>query len=170
MQRIETASVDPPPGAADPVAIKIVAMKFRTNSAVDFGHDFHFITLQSERGGPASTGTKNTLNFALRISSPDGQIVQSASHTSFLNPPEEWMLQHVPHWPHVRRIDGVNQLLNGEDRSQDFRYARLHEYFFESPRGSVHWFHPALPAPGALGLLAFGELAQRRWRTAYCVR
>lgn len=121
------------------VPIELVALQLMSVNQFDLGagNGFHFITLQSARGGPASLGmiTINGLGtepvggqphgtfdsffdvfFDIRFGSLNGPIVFSGVEriSSFGNP---W--GHFPE-PLTLQIPGVNTFLNGVNRQNDF--------------------------------------------------
>lgn len=117
------------------IPIELVALQLRSAVPVDLGAglDFHFLTLQSARGGPASTGT-NTINFGpegdphgtvdtllnvfldVRLGALNGPILLSDVLT-VTSSGVPW--GHFPPAGAVQ-IPGVNILLNGADRLADF--------------------------------------------------
>ena len=131
------------------VPVELLALSLQSVAPVDLGagSDIHYLTLQSDRGGPASTGMME-LEFAgggggefdsffdvffdIRIGSPGGSIVISNIVTVAISnvvwspfAPDDALL-----------IDGVNHRLNGENVDQDFwPMARLLQ---AGPGGAVH--------------------------------
>jgi hypothetical protein len=161
------------------VPIEIVALGLVSAAPVDFGAgtDFHYITLQSVRGGPASTG-EMTINFGpegaphgafdsffdvffdLRIGAADGPILMSDSLIlQALGAP--W--GHLPS-PGAVQIPGVNVLLNGRDRQNDF--FPIGPVVHQHPAGlGTHIVEPA-PEPATFTLVGLGLLAVIRQRRA----
>jgi hypothetical protein len=119
--------------ASDTVPIELVALHLQSVAPVDFGSGLgiHFLTLQSERGGPLSTGSM-TINavdalggtfdsffdvfYDIRLGALNGPIVLSdlARITSTGNP---W--DRTPP-PGAVTINGVNTNLNGTNNALDF--------------------------------------------------
>ena len=134
VERLSAAAV-PGPGFSDTIPIELVALHLQSAVPADFGFGVgtHFITLQSERGGPASAG-QMTINFGpegnphgtfdsffdvffdIRFGDLSGPIVgsQLLRLTSAGTP---WS-HDAP--PGAVLIDGVNHNLNGSDNLEDF--------------------------------------------------
>jgi len=170
-------------GSATPgspiVPIEMVALQLASVNQFNLGagNDFHFVTLQSIRGGPASTGTitinfgpegvphgtfdsELTVHFDIRVGSLNGPIV--FSNTLVLT------ASGVP-WSHFPPLDavlipGVNFLLNGQNQLNDF----FPEPFAEAkPDDAEHRVRQAtIPEPTTLSLLAIGiaGVAARVWK------
>ena len=151
------------------IALQVVALQFMSLDPINFGGgtNFLFITLQSVRGGPASTGMM-TINFGpegsphgtfdstldvffdIRVGSLDGMIVFSGMKTlTALNVP--W--SHLPPADAIL-IPDVNFLLNGQNQSNDFFPIGL--VMHSSPDQSMHTVLTATPEPTTLALLAAG--------------
>lgn len=134
VQRLGNATVGIPTVPGQLVALQLMSVNQFNLGA---GNGFHFVTLQSVRGGPASLGmiTINGLGtepapgqphgtfdsffdvfFDIRFGSLNGPIVFSSSDriSSFGNP---W--GHSPE-PGDLEIGGVNTFLNGINRNNDF--------------------------------------------------
>jgi hypothetical protein len=133
VRRLDTA--DAP---SETIPIELVALQLVSAVPVDFGAGlaFHYITLQSVRGGPASTGDM-TINFGpepptgashgtvdsffdvffdIRIGDLSGPIIFS-DNVPFTSTGVPW--SHFP--PDVAvQILGVNVVLSGKDRDADF--------------------------------------------------
>lgn len=130
VQRLATAN-----GPAQTIPIELVALQLKSVIPVDFGLGvgIYYITLQSDRGGPASPGSM-TINFGpeanphgtfdsffdvffdLRLGGLDGPIAFSGDLplTSTSTP-----------WTHLAPsgavlIDGVNHNLNNSNNGEDF--------------------------------------------------
>jgi hypothetical protein len=122
--------------ASPAISTELLALHLISAVPTDFGLgvDFHFLTLQSERGGPASPG-RMTINglaaegdphgtfdsffdvfFDIRKGSLSGPIVLSDLLT-LTSSGVPW--SHLPP-PGSLEIPGVNVLLNGTDRTEDF--------------------------------------------------
>jgi hypothetical protein len=131
-------------------------------------NNFLFITLQSDRGGPASLGLM-TINFGpegtphgtfdstlavffdVRVGSLDGEIVFSGNKTiSAFGVP--W--SHFPP-PGAVLIPGVNFMLNGQNQLNDF--FPLDMVMHTNPDGSMHTVTTGtIPEPTTFSLLAVG--------------
>jgi hypothetical protein len=152
------------------ISIQLVALQFMSVNQFDLGAgtNFHFITLQSDRGGPASMGLM-TINFGpegtphgtfdstlsvffdIRVGALDGPIVFSGSKTlSVIGAP--W--SHFPSPPGAILIPGVNFLLNGQNQLNDF--FAIGRVMHVNPDGSMHTVEAAVPEPATLSLLAAG--------------
>jgi MYXO-CTERM domain-containing protein len=152
----QAAAAAPGPGPAPAIPIELVALQLMSQNPVDLNPDpgvvdehLLFVTLQSERGGEASTGEMViTFNddhsgpgphgtftsffdvfFDIRIDSLNGPIITSGqlplqSCADEPPPTDECADRNVPwsHLPpdHARLITGVNFLLNGVNRQGDF--------------------------------------------------
>lgn len=145
----------------------LAALQLRSVSQVSFGGGplgYYYLTLQSVRGGPASTDTglmtfnadpnvggtfTDTLDvfFDVRFGSLTGPIVLS----------DACMLNNAgAAWTHdgssAPVIDGVNHLLNGTDTSQDFWPGYIAH---SDSLGNIH----IIPEPSGLVLFGLGVLA-----------
>ncbi len=148
------------------IPIQMVALQFMSVNPIN--GNFLFITLQSDRGGPASLGLM-TINFGpegtphgtfdstlsvffdVRVGSINGPIVFSGNKTltAFDIP---W--SHFPP-PGAFTIDGVNFMLNGQNQLNDF--FPLGEVLHMNPDGSMHTVTTAgVPEPATMSLLAVG--------------
>jgi len=172
----------PPPQTATPIPIEMVALHLMSVNPIGPGGSFLFITLQSERGGPASTGTM-TIRFDLEPSGPPPDQPDHGNWGSLINvafdvrqgflggpiidsgvlplttpgfPPalaEDWS-----HFPPLNslEIDGVNRFLAGQgNRTQDFWPIGIVE---ESELRAIHIVQTAraVSEPSTLVLLGFG--------------
>lgn len=117
------------------IPIELVALQLQSVMPVDLGAGLgiHYITLQSQRGGPASAG-RMTIQFGaegvphghfdsffdvffdVRLGALDGPIVASDS-LPLVSVPTPW--HHDPP-PNSMLIDGINRNLNGVDPATDF--------------------------------------------------
>lgn len=134
VQRLGNATVANPT-----VPIQLVALQLMSVNQFNLGagNGFHFVTLQSARGGPASVGAitinglgtepapgdpHGTFNsffdvfFDIRLGSVDGPIVFS-SMERIAQAGTPW--GHFPE-PGTLEIPGVNTFLNGVNRQNDF--------------------------------------------------
>jgi len=194
IQRLAAADSGGMPGAAPPIPIELVALQLKSTGPVDLGAglDFHFITLQSNRGagdpppGPPSPGNititfvdmsagtfVSTLDvfFDVRIGAIDGLIISSGMKTLTSTTGTAWDRQ--PQFRAVELTD-VNVFLKGNGtRAQDFWPDLIIE---DDGGGTVHQVTAArqpvvleIPTLGALGiagltlaLIAFGVWLLRR--------
>jgi hypothetical protein len=164
----------------DPVIpVEIVALQLQSVQPIDIGLglDFHYVTLQSARGGPASLGqmTINGLTqtegqphgafdsffdvfFDIRHGSLNGPIVFSSNDRIAAS----GLWGHVAP-PGAVKIPDVNYLLNGTDISQDFWPITP---IVEQGQLTIHMVTHALPEPGATVLFCMGvlSLAGFAWR------
>jgi hypothetical protein len=173
VQRKEQATIGDPT-----IEIEMVALQLMSVSPVDLdpgpGFDLHalFVTLQSERGGPASTGemTMDGLGdpephvgatfdsffdvfFDLRVDSLDGPIIDSdVLRLEAL----DVLWGHLPP-PGALEIPGMNAFLNGVNRDADFWPPGPFEETKaeDATRHRVQSARP-VPAPSALILLGAG--------------
>lgn len=156
--------------ASPTISLQIVALQFMSVNQFDLGggNDFHFITLQSDRGGPASTGLMtitfgpegsphgifdSTLDifFDIRVGSLNGPIVFSGMKTiTAIGFP--W--DHSPP-PGAVLVPGVNFSLNGQNQLNDFFPIGIVLHL--GPDDSGHAVETAtVPEPTTIGLLAVG--------------
>jgi len=169
VQRLAPAS-----GAAIPV--QLVDLQLMSTAPTNFGLGvgFYFMTLQSARGGPASTGSE-TINFGPEAppGSPHGTVdsffdvffdirLGSLSGPIALSETLRATSQGVPwnHFPPTGAlvIAGVNEFLNGTNSNADFFPIGPFQSVF--PTGAVHRMSvTTVPEPGSLSLLAIGVLA-----------
>ncbi len=178
VQRLGTASVLLPPGA-DTIPIELVALNLVSVNPIDLGAglNFYYVTLQSERGGPASPGQMTVhvadanggtfdsffdVFFDIRLGALNGPIVFS-DHLPLVSQGTPW--DRTPP-PEAVVIDGVNHLLNGTDQMGDFWPDIITEIH---PGGlAIHRAGPAvIPEPAAIAiwtLLSGLGLAVARWR------
>lgn len=166
VQRLDTANPVALPGS-DTVPIELVALQLVSVVPVDLGAGvgFHFVTLQSTRGGPASVGGM-TIDFAdanggtfdsffdvffdIRLNDLSGPIVQSSNLIL--------QAQDVP-WgrtppPGAVLIPGANVLLDGTSNAGDFfplgRFQEQHPI-------AIHVVETAdVPEPATLALVGLG--------------
>lgn len=170
------------PGTAPPVPIELVALQLMSAVPADFGlgGGIYYATLQSARGGPASTGTITVtfgpegdphgtfdsvidVFFDLRFGSLNGPIALSGN-TPVQAAGVPW--GHLPP-PAAAEVPGVNTFLNGTDRSADFFPAAFTE---QGPPGTAHALRPAsVPEPGSLAAVACGVLALAGYRRVRAV-
>jgi hypothetical protein len=134
VQRLAPA-VGPAPAT---IPIELVALQLMSVAPIDLGSgtDFHFVTLQSARGGPASSGSMTItfgpeappilphgtfdsffdVYFDIRIGALNGPIVLS-NNLTLQSSGTPW--NHEPP-PFAVVIDDVNRNLNNTDSSNDF--------------------------------------------------
>lgn len=167
IQRLDNATP-----ASPTVSLEILALQLRSVNQFNLGSgdEFLFVTLQSARGGPVSTGTLTftfgpegiphgtfdsllTVNFDIRAGSLDGPIV--FSNTLVL------MANDIP-WSHFAPdgavlIPGVNALLNGQNQLNNFFPVGTFEEVKIDEDGTKHEVRPAsVPEPATISLLAIG--------------
>jgi hypothetical protein len=171
VERLAQATVGSPSISTELVALHLMSAA-PTNFGLGVG--FYFITLQSERGGPASPG-RMTINglaaegtphgtfdsffdvfFDVRLGSTSGPIALS---DTLLLTQEGTPWGHIPP-PGALEIPGVNTFLNGTNRDADFwPIGSVPE---QHPTGALHTvvFTPnPTPGPAGLVLLGIGLLA-----------
>ncbi|MBX9789971.1 MAG: hypothetical protein K2Y37_13720 [Pirellulales bacterium] len=179
VQRLSPASVPSAPGTAPPIPIELVALHLQSVIPINLGSGLglHYVTLQSERGGPASSG-QMTIDFAssaggtfssffdvffdLRLGSLSGPIVFS-SDLFLQSGGVPW--DRTPDGTVV--IDDVNHKLNGTNQNNDFW--PLTPFTEQHPQGlGVHTVvPPSLPEPTSIviwSLLGGVLIAARWWR------
>ncbi|MGH9720597.1 MAG: PEP-CTERM sorting domain-containing protein [Bryobacteraceae bacterium] len=170
VQRLDQA--DAP---SEAISTVLEALHLVSTVPTDFGLGlgFYYITLQSERGGPASPG-RMTINFGaeappglphgtfdsffdvffdVRLGSLNGPIALS---NNLLLTSQGTLWNHFPP-PGAIEINGINVLLNGSNRDGDF--FPLGTVSETHPTGAQHTVTTSTPEPGSLALLAFGALA-----------
>ena len=159
----------PADAPSEAIPIELVALQLMTAVPFDFGAglDSYFITLQSARGGPASTGANTVVfgpegnphglvdtlllvAFDLRKGALNGPIVLSST-APFTVPFVPW--GHLPP-AGALEIPGVNTFLNGVDRSQDFWPAGTLTAC--DPQQSCQVLSVTVPEPMTLALLGGG--------------
>jgi len=179
VRRLGSAVVAVPPGNAV-VPVEMVALQLVSALPVDLGAglNLYYITLQSARGGPQTTGNLNIqfadnnggtfssffdVFFDLRVGALDGPIIFSGDLPLTQNG-DSWT--RVPP-PGTITIPGVNTLLNGTNTEKDFWPGVP---FTEShPNGTLHVVtNPTVPLPAAvwsatllLGLLGVARRVRR---------
>ncbi len=173
----------PGPGNSGTIPIELVALHLQSVVPVDFGGglDTYYITLQTERGGPASVG-QMTINFGPEAN-PHGTFssffdvffdVRKGSLSGPILLSDQLHLQSSGTlWSHnappgALLIEDVNDKLNGTDITQDFwpvgPITETH------PSGAMHVVGPTLvPEPSTYfagfllaGLAGGSMLLQRR--------
>jgi len=181
------------PGVAPPIRLEMVALQLMSTIPTNFGLGvgFYFVTLQSARGGPASTGSMtitfgpepagppppqplhgtfdSAINVAydIRLGSLTGPIALSnvAALTSTGVP---W--SHFPP-PLAVEIPGVNTFLNQTNRLADFFPVGPFSEQHPGPPATIHQVTTgSIPEPssvlltmaGIVSLLGFG-LVRRVW-------
>jgi hypothetical protein len=151
---------------SEAISIELVALHLRSGVPTNFGLGVgtYFVTLQSERGGPASVG-RMTINFGpegsphgtfdsffdvffdIRLGALDGPIALS-DHLVQTAQGVPW--NHLPP-PGAVEIPGVNTLLNGSDRLADFfPVGTFTEDFPGSPHVVTTATDGAVPEPSTL--------------------
>lgn len=156
VQRHAAASVGSMPATAAPISIELVALRLKSTIPVDMGLGLgiYYITLQSERGGPASLG-EMTIDFEHEpLPEPHGRFdsffdvffdirLGSASGPIAFSDGLRLSSSRVP-WSHEpvggTLIDGVNHLLDGSSILQDFWPTGFEEVH---PTGAMHAVQPS---------------------------
>jgi hypothetical protein len=182
IQRTQAVTVAAP-GDTGTTQLSVFALQLETAMPISFmGGPLgdYFVTLQSIRGGPASTGSMNItfastaggtftstldLNLDIRFGSLTGPIVDSLNNLALTNSGDSWGRTPTPG---ALLITGLNYLLNGTDTSNDFwpgvPLTETH------PGGGEHVVDPAgnlIPEPSALvsgSIAILIGLACARWR------
>jgi hypothetical protein len=133
VQRLQTATPPSVPGTAPTISLQMLALQMETVTPVDLGAGLnnYFVTLQSVRGGPATTGTMDitfansvggTFNsffdvfYDIRVGSLNGPIVNSADLT-LTGTANTWSRTSPPL---AVTINGANINLNGVNSNSDF--------------------------------------------------
>ncbi len=162
------------PGAAPITRAELVALQLMSADPVNFGLGLgtYFVTLQSTRGGPLSSGFVS-INFGsegvphgtfdsffdvffdLRFGSLTGPIALSGNALlTVVDVP--W--SHFPP-PNAVEIVGVNTFLNGSNRLTDFFPDPFTEQH-PGPPATIHSVSTAsVPAPSTLALASIGILS-----------
>jgi hypothetical protein len=161
-----------------PIPIELVALQLVSHDPINLGAglDFHYVTLQSARGGPLTTGN-NAINFGpegnphgtfssffdlffdVRLGSTSGPIVYS-DNLRLLTDLESWA--HDPP-PNALMILAANRFLDGSDQSEDFWLtAASVPLTLSNPSGTTILLAPAtitaVPEPSTLILLSTGAV------------
>ena len=161
--------------ASPSISVQMVALHLMSATPVDLGlgTGIYFMTLQSERGGPASTG-RMTINFGpepppggshgtfdsffdvffdIRLGALNGpvamsgQMLQTSTGTQWTHEPP----------PGTVLINGVNTQLNSTDVSNDFHILGNVQQI--TPTGPLHSIRETrVPEPDSLTLLWAGGL------------
>jgi hypothetical protein len=133
VQRLQTATAPSVPGTAPTINLQMLALQMETVTPVDLGAGLnnYFVTLQSVRGGPATTGMMDitfansaggTFNsffdvfYDIRVGALNGPIVNSSDLT-LTGTANTW--SRTPP-PSAVTINGVNIDLNGVNSNSDF--------------------------------------------------
>jgi hypothetical protein len=168
--RASTAIPGAVPGSAT-ISIQLLALQMETITPADFGlgTNFYFVTLQSARGGPASSGTE-TINFAstaggtfsssidvfydIRLGGLNGPIAISGD-AIFSETSDTW--GRTPP-AGATTITGINLDLNTFNNGGDF--FATPDVTAAAPGSSQFVFGPAgVPEPASLSLLGFAGIA-----------
>ena len=174
--------------------IEMLALQLMSVDAIGPGGSHLFITLQSARGGPATTG-QMVINFDpeppsledphgtfdsffdvffdLRIDSVNGTIIASDSGKLFTglddlpgvnDPADDVGWRHRD--PTALVIPGVNFRLNGIDESSDFHPIGVFSERKDDPPAEHVVRTTQVPAPSAFVLLGIGILGATGWQWA----
>jgi len=171
-------------GMTGTTTLSVFALQLETVTPVNFmgnGLADYYVTLESIRGGPASTGTMNItfnaatsgtftstldLNLDIRKGSLTGPIVDSLTNVMLTNSGTSWS-NVAP--AGATLINGVNNKLNGTDTTNDFWPTTITE---KHPGGGQHVVDPAMSTPepsswvlcitSGLMVSAYGRWARRR--------
>lgn len=166
VRRLQSAEIPELPGGSASVQTELAALHLVSVGPIDLGAGFrdYYITLQSERGGQASTGeTTITADdeqggtfesffdvfFDIRIEGLDGTIIGSGN--------KRLTARNVA-WgrtppPRAVTIEGVNHRLNGSDADADF-WAQG-PFSHQNDDGTTHTVTTAdVPEPGSGILLS----------------
>jgi len=170
VQRLQTATAPSLPGTAPTINLQMLALQMETVTPVDLGAGLnnYFVTLQSIRGGPATTGTMDitfansaggTFNsffdvfYDIRVGALNGPIVNSSDLT--LTGTANTWTRTPP--PSAVTINGVNIDLNGVNSNSDFwptpPVTESH------PGGGAHVVNDAVPEPSTFVLAVLGFLS-----------
>jgi PEP-CTERM motif len=169
----------PATGAAIPTRLLDLQLMSTAPTNFGLGVGFYFMTLQSARGGPDSTGAM-TIGFGPEAppGSPHGTFdsffdvffdirLGSLSGPIALSDTLRGTSAGVPwnHFPPIGALEiaGVNESLNGTNSNADsFPIGPFQNVF---PTGAVQRMSvTTVPEPGSLSLLAIGVLAGVAWR------
>jgi hypothetical protein len=162
-----TNIVGPDGGGSTNFTANLVAWQLRSVNELNWGAGpgYYYLTLQSARGGPASTdtgtmtfnsgGTNGTFTdtldvfFDLRFGSLTGTIVMS-NECALWNYGAAWTRDGS--YPPV--ITNVNYLLNGSDTTEDFWPGRITHYGEGADAGNIH----SVPEPSTMVLVCIGGI------------
>jgi hypothetical protein len=170
--------LDPASAPSTAIPIEMLALHLMSAVPADFGLGLgnYFITLQSERGGPATTG-RMTIDFGpepppggvhgtfdsffdvffdVRLGSLSGPIALSDMLT-LTSAGTPWT--HEPP-PGAVLIDGINNMLNGTDRLNDFHIlGAVQETHLTGAMHTARETIEAVPEPGPIAYCMTGALA-----------
>ncbi len=177
VQRLDVASVPLPPGS-DTISVELVALNLVSVNLIDLGLglDHYYITLQSARGGPTSTGAM-TIQFTDAAGGTFDSLLdvffdvrKGASQGPIALSDDVLLASSGSSWdrdppPDAVVINGVNHHLNGVDNAEDFW-----------PTGPIRETSPTLvhvvgtaqaipePATAVIWVLLGGLSAAYAWR------